>query len=200
MTEPAAVLFWDTSHVGDEGVTAEMVTFPGAASASILLTRPLAVPEPVYFEANIETVRQVDYPDNNKNWPIMSERMRALLLPDAPAHRVIPVSFIDDTVPSDERFDGNVPRPGVTVDGFAAIQFLERTDAMDMERSEFTPDADFPGRASSVKRLVLKDMPLPSIFRLSAYPGRVLISCAARERLEKAGIKGVQYWDLAKIF
>jgi len=179
-----------------------MVAFAGAASVSLLLTRQLEIPEPVYFEANTDTIRQVDYPDNDKNWPIMSERMRAILLPQAPKHRLIGVSFIDDTVIEDEdRFDKTgKPRPGVTIDGFAAVQFLEHVDAMDMERSTYTPDPDFPGEASSVKKLVLEDVPLPRVFRLSAYAMHVFVSADGRRALEEAGIKGVQFWDLSKIY
>lgn len=200
MSDPAYILFWDTSLVGDEGVTAALVPFPGSINiAGWKLPNPIEVPERIYFEANVETVRQVDYVDNDSGWPIMSERMRAILLPRAPRHRVIPVIMLDDTVPPAKRFKDNVPRPGVAIEGFAAVQLLERTDAMDMERSSFTPHERFPGRASDVEKLVFKEVALPSLFRLSTYPSPLFVSADARAELERAGIRGVQYWSLDRI-
>lgn len=197
MNDSAYILFWDTSLVGDEGVTAQLVPFPGSQEiAGWQLTEPLEVPAHIYFEANVETVRQVDYPDNDVNWPIMSERMRAVLLADAPRHRVIPVRMLDDTVPTAERFAGAAPRPGVAIEGFAAVQLLEYTDAMDMQRSEYTPDEDLAGQARSVQKLVLKNVPLPKLFRLATYPSPLFVSRAAREELERAGIKGTKYLPL----
>lgn len=200
MKDPAHLLFWDTSFVDPEGVTAELVPFPGSANvAGWKLTRPIDVPDRIYFEANVETVRQVDYPDNNVNWPIMSRRMRGVLLPGAPRHRVISIIMLDDTVPTADRFVEDRPRPGVAVEGFAAVQLLERTDAMDMERSVYTLDEDIPGCARDVQKLVLKDMPLPPLFRLAAYPSPLFVSSAAREHLERAAIKGITLLPLDAI-
>lgn len=200
MSDLAYMLFWDTSLVGDEGVTAELVPFPGSINiAGWKLPTPIDVPERIYFEANVETVRKVDYPDNDVGWPIMSQRMRAILVRGAPKHRLIPVVFLDDTVTPKKRFQGAEPRPGVAVEGFAAVQLLERTDAMDLERSSFTPDEDFPGRARVVNELVFKEVPLPSLFRLSAYPSPLFVSAAARAELDSVGIKGVKYISTDKI-
>lgn len=189
------MLWWDMSLIGDEGVTAEMVPFPGAdATAGLILNRPLDVPKPVYFEANVETVNQVDYPDNDQNWPIMSKRMRdILLIPATPKHRVIDVVFLDDTVPTKERFDGKVPRPGVAVEGFGAIHFLEHIDAMDMEKSTFTPHPDFPGSAKRIQNLVFKDIELPPLFRLAPYSSPLFVSDEARRQLEAAKIRGIKF-------
>jgi len=199
VSDPAYILFWDTSRVGDEGVTANLVEFPGSDNAiGWIHTRRIEVPDPVYFEARVETIREVDYPDNDVRWPIMSERMRAILLGDAPEHRVMPVAFLDDMVPTAERFENRTPRPGVAIEGFAAIQILERTDAFDMERSEYTPDPDLPGRVVDLKRLVLKDTPLPPLFRLSAYPSLLLVSHRARLELDAAGIQGAEFHPLER--
>ena len=63
-----------------------------------------------------------------------------LLTAEAPKHRRIPVVFLDDTVPPKKRFAKGVPKSGVAVEGFAAVQLLEREDAMDMERSAYEID------------------------------------------------------------
>jgi hypothetical protein len=130
----------------------------------------------------------------------MSARMRGIVLRQAPGHRVIPVSMLDFHVPAKDRMAHGKPKPGVAIEGFAAVQLLERTDAMDMERSTFTPDEDLPGRAREVKKLVLRDRPLPSLFRLSAYPWPLFVSAETREQLEAAGIAGVAYIGLDQIW
>ena len=74
MSDPAYILSWDTSLVGDEGVTAALVRFPAVDDTIALKpTWPLEIPEPVCFEANLETVRKVDYPDNDVRWQILSK-------------------------------------------------------------------------------------------------------------------------------
>lgn len=198
VSERAYILFWDTSRVGDEEVTARLVPFPGSGRVvSWKLTTPVEVPERIYFEAEPGTCRAVDYPDNDVSWPIMSERMRSILLPDAPKHRTVPVTMLDFYVPTAERLIRGEPAPGVAIEGFAAVQLLEATDAMDMERSIYETDEDLPGLVCRIARLVLKDVPLPSIFRLSVYPGALLVSAEARARLEAAGATGISYGSTA---
>lgn len=201
MTDPAYPIFWDTSHVGDEGVTASLVGFPG--SDDILGWKdnePLPVPARIYFEANVETARRLDYLDNDARWPIMSARMRAIVLDAAPAHRVIPVTLLDDTVPTAQRLDAaGEPRPGVALEGFAAVQLLEHADVMDLARSKYSVDEDAPESITGIQTLVFKDVPLPSLFRLSAYTGPLLVSRTTREAMEQAGLTGIQYWPLRRI-
>lgn len=80
------------------------------------------------------------------------------------------MTFLDDTIDPAERFDADSPRPGAVIDGFAAVQTLERTDAMDMAASSFTPDEeDFSGMACDVAKLVLEPVELPWLFRLASY-------------------------------
>lgn len=200
MTDPAFILSWDTSLVGDEGVTAELVPFPGSGNVAGWKGLDLVtVPEHIYFEANLRTVRQVDYPDNDAGWPIMSQRMRDILLPHAPRCRSIPVTLLDDTVEADQRLDGDKPHTDTAIEGFAAMQILERTDVMDMGKSSFTPDEDAPGMARDVAKLVFKSVELPWVFRLATYPYPLFVSAAGREALEKNGIKGVKYFPIARI-
>lgn len=200
MTAQAFILFWDTSLVGDEGVSAELVAFEGSGNiAGWKGSEPINVPNRIYFEANVRTVRRVDYPDNDVNWPIMSKRMRDVLLPHTPMHRIIPVTFLDDTVEPDKRFDAGEPRANVAIDGFAAVQLIERIDAMDSNTSEFTPDEDLPGVAREVTKLVFKSIELPWLFRLSSYPYPLFVSSAGRDALYKADIKGVKFLPIERI-
>lgn len=190
--DPAVVLFW-TDAIGDDAYTAELVPFADSGKvAGWKIREPRVVPERIYFEANIKSLRQLDYPDNDVNWPIMSPRMREILLPDAVEHRLIPVIMLDDTLSDAEQMANSEG-------GYAAVQIIDRIDAMDMERSEFVPHEKFPTLARKVRKLVFKDGPLPSLFRLSSYESPLFVSRDARARLDAAGIKGPLYRPLSQI-
>jgi hypothetical protein len=197
--ERAFELTWDRSLFGDDEHIASLVRFPGSENIVRWASpRTIEVPDTIYFEANVQTLRQLDYPENDVNWPIMSARMRETLLSLGPvAHRLVPVIMLDDTVPTGDRFDtSGQPRPGVAVKGFAAMQLLEHVDALDWERSDCTKDDRLAGRVRRLRRLVLRDVPLPPIFRLSAQPIHLFVSAATREALDRTGIKGAQYYPL----
>jgi hypothetical protein len=195
-------LVWDPSHLGDDNFDATLVPFDGSDRiAGWITARPITVPERIFFEANVETLKTIDFPINDRNWPIMSRRMIAALegVGDF-AHRLIPVIMLDDTVPTKARLDaGGNPRPGVAVEGFAAVQITHYTDAFDWERSEYVKHETLKDRVFKVDKLVLKDVPVPPLFRLSALPGLRLVSAAGRAALEKAGIRGVAFESLSQV-
>src|SRR5690348_264557 len=117
------ILGWDKSLVGDEEWTAQLVQFPRSNEiVRWMSSREVPVPDPACFAANAETCRKVDYPDNDVNWPIMSARMRDILLPHSPPHRLIPTAMLDFEVPFKKRMAKGKPAPGVTVGDFAAVQ------------------------------------------------------------------------------
>jgi hypothetical protein len=129
----------------------------------------------------------------------MSARMREILLPRAPPHRLIPTAMIDFDVPFKKRLVNGRPAPGVTVGDFSAVQLLEHTAAMDLERSVFEPDVDRPGRARRIKQLTLADGALPWLFRLSIYPLPLFVSAEGRAALDAARVQGVRYEPLTQI-
>jgi hypothetical protein len=113
---------------------------------------------------------------------------------------LLPIIMLDDTVLQKDRFDGSGnPRDKVALEGFSAVHLLEHIDAFDWERSEYTRDEDIPSEVSRLARLVLKDVALPSLFRLSAAPMHLFVSAAARQALDRAGIKGVKYRSLNQV-
>src|SRR6266481_6222731 len=90
-------LVWDPSHLGDDDFDATLVPFDGSDRIPGWITaRPIAVPERIFFEANVETLKVVDFPINDQNWPIMSKRMLEVLegVGDF-SHRLIPVIMLD---------------------------------------------------------------------------------------------------------
>lgn len=199
--EPAFELARDGNHLGDDETDATLVRFNGYDRvAGFIGRRPLDLPERIYFEANIETLKAIDYPFNDVGWPIMSERMRAALLAVGSfQHRIFPVMMLDDTV--EPKFDAEgEPLPEVVVRGFAAVQLTEYCDAFDWDRSEYVRNEIFEGQILKADKLVLKNVALPPLFRLSALPRRLLVSAAGRRALEVAGIGGVKFHPLHDVF
>jgi hypothetical protein len=192
--QAAFALDVDAAHLGDDETDAKLVKFDGWELITRLMDdRPDKVPSRFYFAANLRAVRNLDYPANDQGWPIMSRRMRdALAGAGAFEHRAVPVVMLDQAAA--QKFDatGN-PRPGVALHGFSAIHLLRYSDAFDWERSEYEPHRRIAGRISLARRLVLKDVPLPPLFRLAALPNLLLVSTAGRDALVGAGIRGLRF-------
>jgi hypothetical protein len=197
-------LFWDYSHLVDDIPDAELVPFEGDDQvAGWLSVRTIEVPSRIYFEANFAALGQTDFPVNNVTWPLMSRRMAdALLAVGRFPHRLVPVVMLDDTVPSDKRFDASgEPLPGVANFDYVVLQVLEHLDAFDWERSEYRPHRRLPGRVAEVNKLVLKEPPggFPPVFRLAVKSSYLFVSATAKQALDKAGITGLDYLTLDKI-
>ena len=90
-------------------------------------------------------------------------------------------------------------KPGVAVEGFCAVQLSDYSDAFDWERSQYDRDEVLPERVSYLDRLVLKDVPLPPLFRLAARPRALMVSAAGREALEAEHVRGITYLPLRQV-
>jgi hypothetical protein len=191
----------DGDHLGDDETDASLVKFEGWGDVSFIATTEQKLPAQILFEANVTTLATIAYPINNVAWPIMSKRMLDTLRSVGDfAHRAIPVVMLDDTVTTKDRLDPDgKPRPGVANLEFSVVQLTKYTDAFDRERSEYVPDELFPDAVLAVKKLVLKDVPLPPLFRLQGFEGPLMVSAAAREALDKAGIRGVRFIALEHV-
>jgi hypothetical protein len=187
----------DAMRLSDNQTDAALVKFDGWELITRLMDdRPDKVPQRLYFAANLRTIRSLDYPANDQGWPIMSRRMReALTSAGEFPHRAVPVVMLDHA--AGQKFDvaGN-PRPGVALHGFSAMHLTRYVDAFDWQRSEYEPHRRIEGRVLTAHRLVLKDMPLPPLFRLSALPTMLLVSGAGRDALLAAGVKGLRFKSL----
>jgi hypothetical protein len=185
----------DGDHLGDDDTDIRLVKFDGWANTTGLIdTRALKLPPQIYFEGNFVTLRTIDYPISNVSWPVMSKRMLDTLFSVGEfGYRAIPLIMLDDTVT--DKFDvAGKPRPGVANYEFSAVQLTHHIDAFDWERSEYVQNELFNGdEVFMAKKLVLKDVQLPPLFRLSALPGPLMVNAAARAALENAGIKGVRF-------
>ena len=201
MTSIAYKLFWDTSHLRSERLDAELDRFKGwDHCVSWHSTGDAEIPSEIRFEADFSITRKSDYPSNDVVWPLMSPAMIAVLksVGDFP-HRTIPVRFLDRSVRKADRSlpDGTL-RPEVVDDRFAAVQLLEHIDVVDWERSEFRRSRMDPETVSRFTRLELAEPPggFPPLFRIPAKTSMLLVSVAAREALEAAGLRGMVFKEL----
>jgi hypothetical protein len=164
--------------------------------------REFELPERIYFVANFETLEWSDFPTNDAHWPLMSLRMVETLesLGDFP-HRRIPVTMVDDKAKTPFDDSGNLQTGVATDERFFAVQLTEHLDAFDWDNSEYVRSRIAPATVRQVTKLVLKEPPggYPPLFRLAAKPQHLFVIAAARQGLEKIGIRGVRFWDIDRI-
>jgi hypothetical protein len=201
--EPMSAAFQlgvNAEHLGDDEEDATLIKFPGwDEPIGLINTIEPKFPAPILFEANLDTLAVIDYLITDSTWPVMSKRMLETLRSVGPfPHRAIPLVMLDDTVK--DQLDANgKPRPEAANFDFLAVQITKYTDAFDREQSEYEPSAFLTDRAAFATKLVLKDVPLPPLFRLDGMPGPLMVSAAARAALDRAGIKGVRYIPLEHV-
>ncbi|MCP4131619.1 MAG: hypothetical protein GY754_11630 [bacterium] len=186
----------------EDRASAYLQSFPGSDDVN-RWTRPkfIEVPEKIYFDAHFALIKELDFPSTNVRWPIMSEKMiKTLLSVDNFEHRKIPVIMLNDTVMSENRYeeDGKTLKDGIAMHGYSVVQLTEHLDIFDREKSVYEEHFLNPRHVEFVKKLVLTVTPddLPPVFRLSVIPKALLITKKAREALEKAGIRGVDFAPL----
>jgi hypothetical protein len=206
-TDRAYRLTWQTDYLEscDHEYELDIEEFPGSDwTERLMKISSYLLPEPVIFWGDPKFLEFLDYPTNDKDWPIMSRRMYYTLctVGDFP-HRAIPIAMMDGskfTFEPERRFLSNgQPDPEITnTDALVAVQILEESNYFNFKLSEFEPDPDFPEWVHSVEKYVLNE-PLegfPPLFRLAAQATPLFISAKAREALKEAGIRGVAYYPL----
>jgi len=179
----AYALDWDPSHLGDDFEDATLVKFAGwETTRSLPRSAFAAIPGSVYFEANLRTLRTIDFPINDVQWPIVSRRMLDVLRTIDPGFqpRVFPITMLDDTVSSHHRRDASgAYRPDVQVHDFVALG---------LEAIGFEAESSVDERAEPL--LVRFESGATSFIRVSSH---------ARRALEAAGIAGLSFRDIEPI-
>ena len=163
----------------------------------------ISPPSRIFFEADLEALREVDFPISNVGWPIISNKMLDVLLSVGKfPNRIIPVVMLDDTLDEKKRLnaDGTAKLDAANLN-FSIIQLLEHLDLFDRDKSDFLADDDDPNEVLDIYKLVLKEefAGLPPLFRLSVKPAFLFVSAKAQKALEKANIRGIKYNSLNEI-
>ena len=188
------ILSWDLDHLIDLDNDAWLVKFPGYENIQLSLLREYNLPERIEFDAVFDAIQSSDYPINNVDWNIMSQKMLNTLLSVGNfRYKAIPIVMVDCEVIGlgGQRSEKEDHR-------FIAVQLLEHLDIFDWENSVYEPDLTRTDLVDSIDKLVLKQPQdgFPPIFRLSVYPYVLFVSGKARMALEQAGIKGVVFEEI----
>jgi hypothetical protein len=163
---------------------------------------PYEVPEPVDWVGFLdERLHQTDYLYNDLGWPLISKRMLYILRSVGEfSHKVISTRIYDygfQDQGENNYASHTTPPSGEFNEDYVGLQTLERLDGIDYKHCEFRPRMN-PNRQPHITNLVLKE-PIggfPPIFRLNRAGEdlRLFVSPAAKEALEEAGIKGLDFF------
>jgi hypothetical protein len=141
------------------------------------------LPTPILFVGLIGYLDDLDYPCNDRRWPIVSlDMLRVLESVGDFKHRTYPIIINDSS---------NDKPPGVNKN-FVILQTLEYLDAFDFDKSEYVMNVELDGCIKEASKVILKepDKGFPPIFRLNAESFFLFVSATAKEALEKAGKDG----------
>jgi hypothetical protein len=169
-------------------------------------TIPYPGPEPIDFVGFLdERLHQTDYlyTDDLDLNPIISKRMLYVLrsVADFP-HKVISTRIYDYGFQDQGRYEvlgREAPLlAGKFNEDYVSLQLLEHVDGIDYDQSEFRFRLN-PNLPPYVTNLILKEPVggFPPIFRLDRIgeDGSLFVSPAAKEALEEAGIKGLDFLE-----
>jgi hypothetical protein len=163
---------------------------------------PYEVPEPVDWVSFLDTrLHQTDYLYNDLRWPLISKRMLYVLCSAGEfPHKVISTRIYDYGFQDQGRnnYESRTTLPaGEFNEDYVGLQLLEHVDGIDPDSCEY--EDDYPGiLPPSLISWRLKE-PIggfPPIFRLnrSGEDLFLFVSPAAKEALEEAGIKGLDFF------
>jgi|GEM_PF-2354620 len=202
-SSPAYLLEWDPARVWDADFNVWLdASQYGAIWSPGVTTVPSIVRElgRLRFHGVHSVVADDDYPVNDVGWSIVSEEMLEVLrsVGDFP-HEAIPIDVVDASA------DATAP-PAVDR-RFYMLHVPEHLDSafLDEEASVAVrlPESltNMEGMLSAPTSFVFDDEvlaeePLPPFFRLEAYPWGPVVSAAAKEALEAAGIRSVRFVPL----
>lgn len=161
---------------------------------------PYEVPEPVDWVGFLDDrIHQTDYLYNDLRWPLISKRMLYVLrsVGEFP-HKVISTRIYDYGFQNQGRdnYEGRTTPPaGEFNEDFVGLQLLEHVDGIDPDSCEY--EDDHPGiLPPSLISWRLKEPTggFPTIFRVKKKSTYLFVSPTAKEALEEADIKGLDFF------
>lgn len=165
----------------------------------LIETLPYDGPEPLNFLGWPERLPKTEFPDNNPGFALMSKRMLEILCSIGEfRHKAIPARIFsyDLKYEIEEYLDQQNLDSELCNENYVAVQLLEHLDVADQERSTY--ESAYDG-SLQIDELVLKEPPggFPPIFRVKGDPIYLFASPAAKQTLDAAGIRSLNYtaWD-----
>jgi proteasome lid subunit RPN8/RPN11 len=177
-----------------------LIEFPEAPGNSISFlppVKPRKLPERIEFQGIFDFIDRTDYPYNDVDWPIMSKRMLEVLQSVGDfAHKDYPIVITNAEEGEERKYDSERY-------DYVVIQLLEALDVFDWEKSIYHRDPEPPHFLSSldIEKVVLKkpEGGFPPLFCLddsapnASLPSDLYLSAKAKQALDAAGIKGIDY-------
>lgn len=201
MTQQVFELSWSANFVDDDlDHESWLREFPDIEEPEFWRAQEINLSEgkSIEFESPGDILQDVDWPYNDKGWPLMSLKMLNILLSvrEFP-HQALPVIMTDTTLYWDEGRQRGFQSDDKN-HNFILLNLLEELDIFDWENSIYEPDELTPQYPCWVKKMVFKvpENGFPSIFKVSTHPARLYVSAEARTALEAANIKGVKFSEL----
>jgi hypothetical protein len=154
---------------------------------------------PIHFLGWLKRLPKTDFPHNIPGISLMSKRMLEILcsVGEFP-HAVVPARiFSYDLEYEIERYlDQQNLDPDLCNENYVALHLAEHLDLADQERSTYRLAYD---GSPKIDELVLKEPSegFPPLFRVKGKAIYLFVSPAAKEALDAAGIRSVDYfaWD-----
>jgi hypothetical protein len=165
----------------------------------LIETSPYDGPEPLNFLGWPKRLPKTEFPDNNPGFSLMSKRMLEILYSVGEfRYKAIPTRIFsyDLKYEIEDYLNQQNLDPEFCNENYVAVQLLEHLDVADQERCTYEPAYDGSLR---IEKLVLKEPSIgfPPLFRVKGDPIYLFVSPAAKQALDTAGIKGIDYtaWD-----
>jgi hypothetical protein len=206
MTILAYKCTWNIDHIpkrskrGDVEKKDAFIYPPHALNVWRLIeTTPYNGTEPINFLGWPKRLSKTEFPRNDSGFPLMSKRMLEVLysVGEFP-HKLIPtrIFFYDLEYEIEEYLNQQNLDPELCNENYFAVQLLEHIDVADPERCTYEPSYD---GSMKIDELVLREMPggFPPLFRVKGDPFDLFASPEAKQALDAAGIKSMNYiaWD-----
>jgi hypothetical protein len=172
-------------------------------SGLIELAEPYEVPEPVDWVGFLDDrLHYTDYLYNDLSWPLISKRMLYILRSVGEfSHRVISTRIYDYGFQDqgENNYENLATLPaGEFNEDYVGLQLLEHVDGINYEQTEFRPSVNPAILPPQITNLVLQEPVggFPPVFRLNRAGENIFlfVSPAAKEALEEAGIKGLDFF------
>jgi len=194
------ILNWDYNYIRDKERDAYHLPFENSDKASTIFSNPKyksKLPDKIYFKANFNVIKDIDYPLTDINTPIVSHRMLQIIERIGEVKMIkTPVIMVDDTSEKILPIGDKETRDDIDfIDTFYAITLLERQEGyFNSQLSEFDLNELNPLIPGYIKKLVLRvDDKLPPIFRIKEIPSKLFITSLVKKSLEKSEVKGCTF-------
>jgi len=190
-------LIYDYNRPDDSERDAYHIPFENSNKSSTIFLNKKHIdrlPKQIYFESNLNTIAKTDFPLNDLNIPIMSDRLIESIKSIGDINlKEIPVIMLDKNF-LENKFDSSssLKHEVKYFDNYKAIMLLDRIECFDYENSIYEPGELNPKIPGYIKKIVLNisDINLPPIFRIKESPSKIFITEKTKELIIAKRING----------